>query len=161
MSKNLLLMRHAEAGWGSGVGTDHERRLTKDGVGVAKNMGLWVKNKNVIPGYILCSTATRTQETLAALMEGGSWISDLDFKDELYSSTEDQILSLLIQKLSDSHDTVMLIGHEPKCSILTHLFTGEEDTSFSPASVAKISFEVEYWKEAQFNAGKLEWLERP
>jgi phosphohistidine phosphatase len=70
--RKLILVRHAESG--KDVQTkipDYERPLLPSGQSDAELAGKWLQSQNsAVPALILCSNATRTRETLAAVCKG-------------------------------------------------------------------------------------------
>ena len=61
--KTLLLMRHAKSSWKHLELADAERGLAKRGKKDAPLMGGLLKEKELVPESILCSTAERSRET--------------------------------------------------------------------------------------------------
>ena len=64
--KRLILVRHAKSDWSLGM-ADHDRPLNVRGRASAAAIGRWLREKNLRPDQVLCSTATRTRETLDLL----------------------------------------------------------------------------------------------
>ena len=64
MSRTLLLLRHAKSDYPSGV-PDHERPLAPRGIREAPLAGDWIRANAPAVDAVLCSTATRTRQTLA------------------------------------------------------------------------------------------------
>jgi len=62
--RTLLLLRHAKSDYPPGV-ADHERPLAPRGEREAKLAGNWLRAHAPSVDAVLCSTATRTRETLA------------------------------------------------------------------------------------------------
>lgn len=62
--KTLILLRHAKAEAGQ---DDHARPLAERGVEEAKRMGAHMAEHGIVPLKILCSTSTRTRQTLDSL----------------------------------------------------------------------------------------------
>jgi phosphohistidine phosphatase len=69
----LVLLRHAKAAYPSGV-ADHDRPLAPRGIREAELAGDWLRANLPTIDEVLCSTATRTRQTVthaggAALVE--------------------------------------------------------------------------------------------
>ena len=62
--RTLLLLRHAKSDYPAGV-ADHERPLAPRGKREAALAGDWLRANVPAVDAVLCSTATRTRETLA------------------------------------------------------------------------------------------------
>jgi len=153
----LLVFRHAKSGWEAP--TDHERTLTEHGQQQAMFMGDLLKEKNIKPDFILCSSAVRARMTMDLAMKTGEIECDSNITDALYNTTVDNTIQILRQ-LSDQDKVVMLIGHEPTWSELTTSLTSEP-ASFSTAGLACIEFDNEQWKDVGKNKAKLKWYEHP
>ncbi|MBO6884839.1 MAG: histidine phosphatase family protein [Marivita sp.] len=102
--KRLILMRHAKSDW-SASGDDHSRPLNARGRDSAPAMGRWLKEHGWLPDEVLCSTATRTRQTLALL---GLPEVPTRFERALYLAEADEIIETL---RCASSDTVLLLGH--------------------------------------------------
>lgn len=106
MTRMLILMRHAKSDWGSPGLPDHDRPLNTRGAGDAPAMGNWLRAKGLFPDVVLCSTATRTRETLAGL----SVTAPVRFLPALYHADPDTMLEVLQQAQGN---TLLMIGHNP------------------------------------------------
>ncbi|MFN8197704.1 MAG: histidine phosphatase family protein [Nakamurella multipartita] len=104
-ARTLVLMRHAAAG--SAV-RDHDRPLTPDGVRAATAAGQWLRGHLPAVDVVVCSTAARTRQTLAAT--GIS--SPVRYRDELYGGGVDEILAEVAAVPADA-STVLVVGHAP------------------------------------------------
>ena len=63
--RRITLLRHAKA-VPDERGDDHGRILAPQGKEAAVALGDWLRENDLLPELVLCSTATRTRETLAA-----------------------------------------------------------------------------------------------
>jgi phosphohistidine phosphatase len=106
--KRLILMRHAKSDW-SGMGaSDHDRPLNARGTRDAKALGQWLREKGLTPDRVLCSTATRTRQTLDLLELDGA--PAVVFTRDLYLADAEEMRAVL--KAADG-ETVLLIAHNP------------------------------------------------
>jgi phosphohistidine phosphatase len=106
MTRTLILMRHAKSDWGSPGLPDHERQLNPRGAGDAPIMGAWLRTNGYIPDEALCSTATRTRQTLAGL----GFSMPTQFLPSLYHADPDDMLEAL---QGASGRCVLMVGHNP------------------------------------------------
>ncbi len=104
--RTLILMRHATAG--HGVGRDHDRPLTDHGRQEAADAGRWIRGSLPAIDAVLCSTATRTRQTLAA----AGIQAPVSYQDGLYGGGTEDILELL-RRVPETADTVLIVGHAP------------------------------------------------
>ena len=105
--RTLILMRHATAGH-QGATRDHDRPLTEHGRREAAAAGRWILASLPAVDAVLCSTATRTRQTLAA----SGIPAPVSYQERLYGGGIDDIVELLHQ-LPSTADTVLVIGHAP------------------------------------------------
>ncbi|SPF77793.1 SixA phosphatase family protein [Pseudoprimorskyibacter insulae] len=102
----LIAMRHAKSDWSAETGSDHARPLNDRGVKSAKAMGDWLRAHGYLPDLVLCSTATRTRQTLDFL----ALEAPVQFEDSLYHASA---CTMLDSVEGATGDTVLLIGHNP------------------------------------------------
>ena len=80
--RTLVLLRHAKSDYPSGV-ADHDRPLAPRGIREAGLAGDWMRAHAPAVDAVLCSTATRTRETL----ERTRIDAPAEFVDRLYDAT--------------------------------------------------------------------------
>jgi phosphohistidine phosphatase len=109
--KNILLLRHAKSAWNTAHQSDHDRPLNDRGERAARTMAGHIAAKAPRPDLILCSTAARTRQTLAPLVNAlGSPAPPISLEKQLYLASESELLERL-QALPEDVETVLLIGH--------------------------------------------------
>src|SRR5260221_13822701 len=84
--KTLLLLRHAKSSWDNPGGRDFDRPLAPRGRRTAPLIGGHLRDRQLLPDLVLCSTARRARETydLVVPAVGGSAIP---FQPALYLGT--------------------------------------------------------------------------
>jgi phosphohistidine phosphatase len=129
--RTLVLLRHAKSAYPDGVG-DHGRPLASRGKREAGLAGDWLREQLPAIGMVLCSTATRTRETLLR--------TEIDapvrYVDRLYDSTPGTVIDE-IHNVDDDVSVLLVIGHEPTMSGLA-LGLAHPDTANAEA-VKRIS----------------------
>jgi len=109
--KTVLLLRHAKSAWSDPRLDDHDRPLSQRGERAAKAMADHIARRGPRPDLILCSTALRTRQTLAPLIERlDSPAPPIALERALYLASEDVLLAHL-RAVADGVSTVLLIGH--------------------------------------------------
>jgi phosphohistidine phosphatase len=129
--RTLLLLRHAKSDYPDGV-ADHDRPLAPRGVREAALAGDWIRANVGDVDAVLCSTATRTRQTLART----GIEAPVRYDDDLYDSTPGTVLRL-VNGVGDAAATLLVVGHEPTTSMLA-LGLAADDGS-DPAVAARIS----------------------
>ena len=114
----LVLLRHAKSDYPDGV-ADHERPLAPRGIREAALAGDWIRANVGTVDAVLCSTATRTRETLART----GIEANIRYEEDLYDSRPGTVLSL-INGIGDGVQTLLVVGHEPTTSSLAFALAG-------------------------------------
>lgn len=111
-TKRLVLVRHAKTEQVPGK-VDHERELLPRGVGDARAGGAWIVEHDLVPHLVLCSTATRAQQTWQEMAEGGR-LRDVEVWSDrrIYNAYPDEILEVIREAPHDVQ-TLMVVGHAP------------------------------------------------
>jgi phosphohistidine phosphatase len=151
--KRLFLLRHAKSSWDDPGLPDHERPLAPRGRRSVKVLNEHLRENDIRPTQVLCSTSRRTRETLEGVAPGGETLIEA----ELYHADPEQLLERL-HRVPDDVDSVMVIGHNPTLQI-TALRLSEAGSSngdgsyraqirqkFPTAALATLSFECR-WSE--------------
>lgn len=129
----LVLLRHAKSDYPAGV-TDHDRPLAPRGEREAALAGDWLRSGRIDPPIqsVLCSSATRTRQTLA----GTGLVAPTQFLDRLYGATPGAIIDE-INGVDDAVRSLLVVGHEPAMSQLALALTGAEGSS--PVAAERIA----------------------
>ncbi|MDY6998950.1 MAG: histidine phosphatase family protein [Actinomycetota bacterium] len=133
--RTLLLLRHAKSDYPSGV-ADHDRPLAERGIREAALVGDWIR-ANVDPvDAVLCSTATRTRQTLERTKIG----APVQFAERIYESTPGTVIDEInevARRFAGSAEpaTLLVVGHEPVMSALA-LGLADEQTSRGATAAA-------------------------
>jgi phosphohistidine phosphatase len=110
--RTLVLMRHAKSAYPDGV-ADHDRPLAPRGQREAGLAGDWLRDQIPTIDLVLCSTATRTRETLART----GIDAPVRYVERLYDSTPGIVIDE-IDGVGDEVSTLLVVGHEPTTSEL-------------------------------------------
>ena len=129
--RTLLLLRHAKSDYPDGV-ADHERPLAPRGIREAGLAGDWLRAHAPAIDAVLCSTATRTRQTLARTRID----APVTYADRLYDATPGTVIEQ-INGVDPSVETLLVIGHEPAMSQVA-LGLAADDGS-NPTAVEGIS----------------------
>jgi phosphohistidine phosphatase len=108
--RTLLLLRHAKSDYPQGV-ADHERPLAPRGEREAGLAGDWLRAHAPAVDAVLCSTATRTRQTLARTRID----APVNFVGRLYDATPGAVIEE-INRVEPDVETLLVIGHEPAMS---------------------------------------------
>ena len=138
-------MRHAKA-VPYEPGADHERALAERGRVDAERVGDALGEAGAVPDLVLCSTATRTRETLECAAGAIGDATEVSFEPRIYGASVGELLSV-IQAVGDEVNTLMLVGHNPGTQMLAVALAADGDqieplrVKFPTAGVADLRFE--------------------
>lgn len=145
MTKNLFLIRHAEAAEPNANQRDIERDLTPKGYRDAPRVGRYLFEKQVHPDLIMSSTAQRAMATTELLAEQLKFdVNKINYLEELYQASVRSLFNLLAEQ-KEKHNFIVIIGHNPVLTYLAEYLTGEEIGSVVPCGVVHIQLESETW----------------
>lgn len=149
--KTLILIRHAKSDWGGGL-PDHDRPLNARGRRSAAAIGDWLRAKGHVPDEILCSTATRTRETLDLLGVD----APTRFDRALYHAGAEALLEAL---RAAEGDTVMLIGHNPGIGLfaaaaLRRAPDHPRFDAYPTAATLVARFDIDDWRDMDLHSGQ-------
>ena len=111
MTRRLYLLRHATSSWEDPALADHDRPLAGRGRRAAAALADHMAEHQIVPEFVLCSTALRTRETygrLEAVLEGAPVL----YERRMYAASADDLLELL-RTVPEQISSVLLIGHNP------------------------------------------------
>lgn len=154
MTLTLILTRHAKSSWRNDTLADHDRPLNKRGVRNARSIGGWLKDKGVLPGECLCSTAVRAQAT-CALIQRALPEMKASAVPSLYHASALDILNIL---RGATAPVVLMIGHNPGIQYTAHGLVvswprhpGFED--YPTGATTIIRFKANRWQDVDWKCG--------
>lgn len=158
--KTLLLMRHAKSSWKDTELADHERPLKKRGHKDVVNIAKVLKKKDLIPDYILTSSAVRSVETANDLAEKVGYQGDISVQDVLYMA-EPRTYIEKIQSVPNEANRLLVVGHNPGLESLVQIL-GDKIDAMPTGGVAVIVLPIKTWEELTLETeGELSRLWRP
>jgi len=155
-----LLLRHAKSSWSDPALKDHDRPLNDRGKSDAPRMGQLLKDQKLTPDLIVSSTAKRARKTAAKVAKNCGYQGEIELTENFYLAHPGQYVQYL-QQVSDEHDFVMVVGHNPGLEALLAWLTGEQEP-LPTAALAQVEFDIASWSELAHSAGgRLANLWRP
>ena len=139
-AKTMYVLRHTKSSWDDDTVSDYDRPLAPRGIRDGKRLARHIADANIRPDIVLCSSATRAQQTLASVASslGAPVVRMLD---ELYGADVAEIVDL-VHQLDDEYSTVLIIGHNPCVAELA-----QADTKFPTGALATLRWDVERWED--------------
>lgn len=145
--KTLLILRHAKSSWKDESLPDHDRPLNKRGLKDAPRMGQLLRQEELLPDLILCSTAQRAHKTAELVVEESGYDGELRLSRDLYAFDAEAYLEALAG-LEDEYERVMLVGHNPGMEELLEALTGGFER-MPTAALAQVDLPIEHWNELE------------
>lgn len=157
--KRLILMRHAKSDW-SASGDDHTRPLNRRGEASAPAIGQWLRIQGWLPDEVLCSTATRTRQTLTLL---GLPEVPTRFERALYLAEVNDIIAVL---QAATAETVLILGHNYGIADCAHALVRHSPehprfADYPTCATSLISFDIADWSNVTRGTGQCEQFAIP
>jgi phosphohistidine phosphatase len=134
MGKQLILLRHAETMEKQVGQQDKDRELTARGIVQSTQAGTYMQENKVTIDAIFSSSAIRTNMTTAIVADAIQCdAKKISYHDELYEATPRTFLQF-INAISDDHQSVMCVGHNPAITYLAEYLTKADVGEMSPGS---------------------------
>ncbi len=111
-AKTIIILRHGQAKNAGISEHDHNRALTAKGREEAMEVGETMADNGFIPDYVLCSTATRTRETLAELQNSFPEPLSVTYSQKIYNASEIDLINQ-VATIPENTNKLLLIGHNP------------------------------------------------
>ena len=162
--RQLILVRHGKSCWETPL-PDHQRPLAQRGKKTVPLASHWLVKQPWQGERMLCSTAARTQQTAALLMDVLQLESDcLQLDQRLYEADPDNILSVINEMPTDI-SCLIVVGHNPGLDCLIELLDGpikapSDQKAFPTAAVARLVSSSDNWN-LQANNTRLIDINRP
>ena len=140
--RELILLRHAHAEPGAPGQADIDRPLSAHGLAEAEAAGRWLAGKGLLPDRVLCSSATRTRETLAALGDIGAGEV---YEDASIYDASPGTLAALADANRDA-ERLLLVGHNPgleQLAALMHSGQTGDYRGMPPGGIAVLRLPVD------------------
>jgi phosphohistidine phosphatase len=148
--KTLLLLRHAKSSWKHQELADHDRPLNKRGKQAAPSIGGLLQDEDLIPDFILCSSAVRAHITALLVAKACTYGGEIKQTRNLYLAEPEDYVEVLRQ-VDEKHARVLVVGHNPGLEALIEALTGEE-IPMPTAALACIELSLQYWKDLELNS---------
>jgi phosphohistidine phosphatase len=111
-ARQLLLLRHAKSSHDDPDLADRKRPLAPRGERAATAMGRYMREHDLAPALVLCSSAVRARKTLDGVAAGLGASPEVHTESELYKASAGGLLERL-RRIRDGVPSVMLVGHNP------------------------------------------------
>lgn len=160
--KILIVLRHGKAGpYARDIAGDKARALTERGERDAEAMGK-VIGSLVKPDLVVSSNAVRAWQTAEIASEAFGYEGKIVSEPGIYQADLDELM-VIVRKLPDSADAVVIAGHNPGFSDLSWALApeGTSPIELPTAAFAHFQFNVDKWRNVRFGTGDLIGVHSP
>lgn len=141
MSRQIVLLRHAEARAAAVGESDRDRPLSARGCADMDSVGRAIAQHVSSDACLVASDATRTAETAGLLANAlGRGSQDTVFDADLYDASAGTLLTHL-QRLDAGITSVVLVAHNPGIAVLAHSLVTAQVQSFRPGAFMVCRFD--------------------
>lgn len=170
--KTVLVLRHAKSDWGNPGLADLDRPLAKRGREDAPRMGEILALFDCVPDKILSSPAKRAKQTAEMVAKVCGYRQAIQWEESFYGGSSLDLIKVL-QKLPDTVERALLIGHNPALEetvamLCTSTFSAIKDEEgeggvikLPTAGLVCINFEIDAWDDLEPGEGVLQWFVIP
>jgi phosphohistidine phosphatase len=147
--KTLYLVRHAKSSWKYPSLDDFERPLNKRGRKSAPFMGEILKKLKVTPNLVISSPANRAAMTARIIAAAINYpLENIVYSEAIYEFSEDALIHV-INKIDDSVNSSMVVGHNPAIN------------GIPTCGVCCLDLDIPSWAKIGKNCGKISFFEYP
>jgi phosphohistidine phosphatase len=132
--RTLVLLRHAKSAYSGGV-ADRDRPLAPRGIREAGLAGDWLRANASTIDHVLCSTATRTRQTVAR----SGVDAPVSYVERIYDADPRTVIDE-INAVADDIATLLVVGHEPAMSAVAVGLAGADGTKSAAVEAISIKF---------------------
>jgi phosphohistidine phosphatase len=125
----------------------HERQLYELGKEDALRMGKLIKDKDIIPCFIISSTAIRAKTTAELVAKGCGYEGDIVLDHSIYEAKPKDYIDT-VETLSDRYGSVLIVGHNPTIEETIQMLIDSPDiVAISSCALAHLSLPIEKWSD--------------
>jgi phosphohistidine phosphatase len=143
--KTLLILRHAKSSWANAYLSDHDRPLKKRGKRDAPRMGRLLRDEDLVPDLIICSSAKRALDTAEAAAEASGYGGVIEVTRDFYHADPETYIGRL-KVLPKEVNRVLIVGHNPGMEEMLEQLTGLHER-MPTAALAQVSLPIEGWSD--------------
>jgi phosphohistidine phosphatase len=159
--KTIYLVRHAKSSWKYPSLDDFERPLNKRGRKNAPFMGKMLKKLKVTPDLVISSPANRAAMTARIIAAAINYpLENIAYREAIYEFSEDALIRV-INKIDDSVNSSMVVGHNPAINGLANYIGDQPISNIPTCGVYCVDLDISSWAKIYEHCGKLKFFEFP
>jgi phosphohistidine phosphatase len=145
--KTLMILRHAKAEPIEDGQADRDRPLAPRGEKDALRIGHWLKEQQLLPDWIVSSSAVRAKTTAQLVADACGYEKTIDLRHELYLASPVTYVQVL-HEIGDDAERILVVGHNPTLDELLYLLCGHHD-GFPTGGLAVVELQAATWEEVR------------
>ena len=158
--KHLYLIRHAKSDWSDESKSDFERGLNRRGEKAILIMANALKEKKVMPDFILSSSAKRAKLTAKGLAKKIGYRGKIKYIDTLYMA-EPETIQEHIKDVNDKYDTLFVVGHNPETTELSNLMIDNYIDNVPTLGIVALDLPIDHWRKFKLSEGEMQFFIYP
>jgi phosphohistidine phosphatase len=123
-------------------------------------MGAELDRRGLKPDRILSSPAARALQTARQMAAAASWTTEIELDERLYHANAGAGL-LILRRQPTAAGVLLVAAHEPMCSELLAVLSGESWRAFPTSGVAILDCDIDDWAELGGQSSARRLLLRP
>ena len=142
----LLILRHGKSVLKEEELSDYDRPLNQQGKNQAISTGKLIRNTDLVPDYIISSTARRAIETSEIVAKFLDYNGKIDLNPSLYHQNSEENYINVLSDVLDEYYKVLVVGHNPSVEDLIEKLTNRMEI-MRTCSLARIDIKIKSWRE--------------
>lgn len=144
--KILLILRHGKAIEKIKEISDHDRDINKRGKDEGSEIGKLLKHIDLVPDYIISSTAKRAIHTAEIVAGFSGYKGKINQDPSLYYRNSVEQYTKVLGNTPDSCYRVLIVGHNPSVENLIERLTNRIEI-MGTCYLARVDINLMNWKE--------------
>lgn len=141
--KTLYILRHGQKQSIEPQQYDYDIELTEDGKEDSKNIGIKLKEKNILPDLIVASPAIRARQTAEIVADQIGYTKSIMYNEVIYQAFLNEVIESITYTY-DSVDSLMIVGHNPSLTALAITYAQYKE-ELKTANAIRIDFDCNSW----------------
>ncbi|AFL85114.1 phosphohistidine phosphatase SixA [Belliella baltica DSM 15883] len=150
-NKILVILRHGEADFNVGRGTDYDRELSNIGKSQLTRLKSLFEKTGIFVNRVISSSAKRTRQTTEIICSNFE-SSIIEYKNDFYDAEFPSIQKVL-ESVDKDDQCVMVVGHNPGVSALVSYIADQGYLSIQPGMMVIIELTIDDWKHLGSGTG--------
>jgi phosphohistidine phosphatase len=150
----LTLVRHAKTAPAHDGQEDWDRELEAKGRHEAQTMARRLKDRGLVPEFVITSPAVRARSTTQVLVKHLKLNADRVIEDERLYLASPQVMLDVVRELAGTRNHVFVVGHNPGITEFAERLAKDRPIDNMPTcAVFTLEFDVKNWSQLEWRSG--------